>query len=229
MDKRKLFISILAGLMALVMILGLIAGFLPTPVSAATSSKELKKQLEGLKNDKAAIDDEIKTLKGKIKKNNGKMEEMVAEKDLIDQEIALLYNQIDNINEQIAVYSLMIADKQEQLDAAEAKFADLTARNKERIQAMEEDGDLSYWSVLFQANSFSDLLDRVNMVQEIAASDQRRLKDLDAAAKEVAEAKTELETEQADLEVVKVTLEEAQVELEAKRAEADELLTDLVA
>jgi murein DD-endopeptidase MepM/ murein hydrolase activator NlpD len=229
MDKRKLFVSILAGIMALVMILGLIAGFLPTPVSAATSSKELKKQLEGLKDDKAAIDAEIKTLKGKIKNNNGEIKEMVEQKDLIDQEIALLYKQIDNINEQISTYSLMIADKQEQLDAAQTKFDDLTVRNKERIQAMEEDGDLSYWSVLFQANNFSDLLDRLNMVQEIAASDRRRLEALDAAAKEVAETKAEMEAEKAELETSKVELEEIQVELEAKRVEADELLSDLVA
>ena len=229
MDKRKLFVSILAGIMALVMILGLIAGFLPTPVSAATSSKELKKQLEGLKDDKAAIDAEIKTLKGKIKNNNGEIKEMVEQKDLIDQEIALLYKQIDNINEQISTYSLMIADKQEQLDAAQAKFDELTVRNKERIQAMEEDGDLSYWSVLFQANNFSDLLDRLNMVQEIAASDRRRLEALDAAAKEVAETKAEMEAEKAELETSKVELEEIQVELEAKRVEADELLSDLVA
>ena len=215
--------------MALVMILGLIAGFLPTPASAATSSKELKKQLEGLKDDKASIDAEIKALKGKIKNNNGEIKEMVEQKDLIDQEIALLYKQIDNINEQISTYSLMIADKQEQLDAAQAKFDELTQRNKERIQAMEEDGDLSYWSVLFQANNFSDLLDRLNMVQEIAASDQRRLEELDAAAKEVAQTKTEMEEEKAELETSKVELEEIQVELEAKRVEADELLTDLVA
>ena len=228
MDKRKLFVSILAGIMALVMLLGLIAGFLPTPVSAATSSKELKKQLEELKKDKANIDDEIKTVKGKIKTNNGEIKEMVEQKDLIDQEIALLYKQIDNVNEQISTYSLMIADKQEQLDAAQAKFDELTVRNKERIQAMEEDGNLSYWSVLFQANNFSDLLDRLNMVQEIAASDQRRLEALDAAAKEVADTKAEMETEKADLEASKEELEGIQVELEAKRAEADELLSDLV-
>ena len=173
MDKRKLLISILAGLMALVMLLGLIAGFIPT-AHAATSS-ELKVQLDALEEEKAAIDAEIEKIQGQITENNDDMKEMVAQKDLIDQEIFLLFQQEEIINGQIATYSLLIADKQEQLVDAETKFADLTVRNKERIQAMEEEGQVSYWSVLFEANSFSDLLDRFNMVQEIAAADKRRL------------------------------------------------------
>lgn len=228
MEKRKLFVSILAGIMALVMILGLIAGFIPTTAHAATSS-ELKAQLDALKADKAEIDAEIKRIKGQISENNDDMKEMVAQKDLIDQEIFLLYQQEENINGQIATYSLMIADKQEQLVEAETKFAELTEQNKERIQAMEEEGEVSYWSVLFQANDFPDLLDRFNMVQEIAASDKRRLEELDAAAKEVSAAKASLEVEKVALEESKTELAATQEQLDAKREEADKLLAELVA
>ena len=157
------------------------------------------------------------------------MKEMVEQKNLIDQEITLLYDQVDNMNEQISTYSLLIADKQAELTAAEAKFAELTEKNKERIQAMEEDGEISYWSVLFQANDFPDLLDRLNMVQEIAAADQRRLKELDEAAKAVGVAKEELQVEKDALEVSKQELEETQAELEKKREKADDLLAKMVA
>ena len=225
--KRKLLVSILAGFMALVMLLGLIAGFIPTRVSAVTSS-EIKAQIDELQEDKAAIDAKIQEIQGKIDANNGEMVEMVSQKDLIDQEIALLFEQVTNINKQISAYNLLIADKQEQLDAAEAKFAELTEKNKERIQAMEEEGEMSYWSVLFQANSFSDLLDRVNMVQEIAASDRRRLEELDAAAKQVSQAKESLTEQKAGIEASKAELEVAQMALDAKRAEADVLLAQLV-
>ena len=227
MDKRKLFVSILAGIMAAVMLLGLVASFIPTRVSAATSS-ELKVELDKLKEEKKAIDAKVQELKGKISENNEDMKEMVSQKDLIDQEVGLLYAQVANINDQIATYSLLIADKQELLTAAEENFATLTEKNKERIQAMEEEGEVSYWSVLFQANSFSDLLDRFNMVQEIAAADKRRLQELDEAAKEVAAAKESLSQEKVSLEATKVELDEAQVALEAKRQEADALLAKLV-
>ena len=228
MDKRKLIVSILAGLLALVMVFGLVASFIPTQASAAKSS-EIKKQLDSLKEDKKAIQEEIQKLQGQINENQSEMEQMVQKKDLIDQEITLRYDEIANINEQIAACSLLIADKQEELVEAETRFEELSEKNKERIRAMEENGQINYWSVLFQANSFSDLLDRLNMVQEIAAADQRRLKELDEAAKAVSAAKTELEEEKAGLEVAKEELNVAQAELEAKRVEADEVLADLVA
>ena len=229
MDKtRKIIVSVLAAILALVMVLGLVAGFIPTQASAASSS-EIKKQIDALKEDKAAIQEEINKLKGQIKENQNDMQAMVDKKDLIDQEISLRYDEIANINEQISACSLLIADKQEEVIEAERRFSELSDKNKERIRAMEEGGEINYWSVLFQANSFSDLLDRLNMVQEIAAADQRRLKELDAAAKAVKEAKAALEEEKAVLVATKEELDAAQIELEAKRVEADEVLKKLVA
>lgn len=227
MDKRKLHMSVLAGMLALALVLGLAAGFLPTTANAATSS-ELKAQLNNLKQQKSNLEAEIRSLRNQISENSSEIERMVAEKNVIDQEIFLLYQQIDNINNQIATYSMLIADKQEELVAAEANFAALMAEHKERIQAMEEEGEVTYWSVLFQANSFADLLDRLNMVQEIAASDKRRLDALNAAARVVSDAKAVLEEEKQGLEDTKKTLDATQQELETKREEADDLLVELV-
>ena len=93
---------------------------------------------------------------------------------------------------------------------------------------MEEEGELSYWEVLFKANSFSDLLDRLNIVEEIAASDQRRLKELSEAANAVEVAQEELETEKADMELTKQELDDTQAEMDAKREEADALIQELL-
>ena len=76
-----------------------------------------------------------------------------------------------------------------------------------RIRAMEEDGSVSYWEVLFKANSFADLLDRLNMIQEINAADQRRLADIAEAAQYVASAQMELTSEKTELEAVRVELD----------------------
>ena len=228
MNKKKLFTMILAGLLALLLIATMVAGMLPSLVNAESVS-ELKQQLDKLKEDKEALDSEIKGLRGQLSDNLDSMEKIVAQKNTIDQEIFALYEQTTNLNDQIATYSLLIADKQDELDEAQAHLDELNRKNKERIRTMEEDGSLSYWSVLFKANDFSDLLDRLNMVEEIAASDQRRLKEMSEAAKVVAEAKASLEEERAALEVSKEELKAAQETLEIRRAEADKLLADLVA
>jgi len=228
MKNRKLWVSVLAGLMALIMILSLVLSVLPTHADAA-SSGAIKEQLDELEEQKEKIEEEIQKLRDQLADNLDEMEKIVAQKDLIDQEISLLHQQIATTNEQISAYGVLIADKQEELTEAENKLAALQEKNKERIRAMEEDGTLSYWSVLFEANSFSDLLDRLNMIEEIAAADQRRLQEMNTAAKAVSDAKAELETEKAGLEEIKEELKATQIELEGKRATADRLLVDLIA
>lgn len=226
-NKRKWLVSILAGIMAVVMVLGLILSLIP--VASAASSSEIKKQITQMKKEREELKKQMEEIKKQYQMNEDEIANIVSQKNIIDQEISILYAQIDNINEQIAAFNLLIADKQDELDEAENRHQELLTKNKERIRAMEEEGSLSYWAVLFQANSFADLLDRLNMVEEIAASDQRRLKELDAAAKEVALAHQELEAEKLELEGTKDELDAAQIELDAKREEADELLIQLIA
>ena len=100
----------------------------------------------------------------------------------------------------------------------------LNQENKERIRTMEEEGEVSYWEVLFKANSFSDLLDRLNMVEEIAASDKRRLQELSDAANKVEEAQAELETEKGELETTKKDLDDTQAEMNEKNKESEACL-----
>ena len=227
MKNRKRFVSIMAGVMAALMLLTLILGLLPTNVSAASSS-EIRKQINQLKEDKAEIEKKIEEVKEQYQQNEDEIADIVARKNVIDQEIGLLTAQIVNINEQISSFNVLIADKQDELDTAQDRLDTLSEENKIRIRTMEEEGEVSYWEVLFKANSFSDLLDRLNMVEEIAASDQRRLEALNEAALAVEEAQAELETEKADLEVTKKELDDTQLELDAKREEADALIAELL-
>lgn len=228
MRNRKKWVSIMAGLLAAVMLLSLLAGLIPTRASAA-SSKEIKQQIKDLKEEKEEIQAQIAEVQSKYDANAEEISDLVAQKDAIDQEIGLLHEQISNINEQLAAYSQLIADMQDELDAAEYHLAQLNEKNKERIRAMEEEGKLTYWSIIFKANDFSDLLDRINMIQEINASDLRRLEEMSAAAEEVASVQAELETEKADLETARDELDAAEAQLEEKRAQADEVLIELIA
>ena len=67
------------------------------------------------------------------------------------------------------------------------------------------------------------------MVEEITASDTRRLQELSAAAQAVEDAKAELAQEKSELEVTRQELNATQEQLDAKRAEADELIVQLLA
>ena len=220
MKNRKRLISILAGIMAAVMLLSLIATLLPTRANASVSS-EIRAQINDLQAQRKESKNQIKEVKEAYKENENEVADIIARKNVIDQEIGLLHAEIVNINEQISAYNVLIADKQDELDNAEVNYLTLNEENKGRIRTMEEEGSLSYWEVLFKANSFSDLLDRLNMVEEIAASDQRRLKALSDAKDAVEEAQEELAVEKAALEETKTELDNANAELALKREEAD--------
>ena len=228
MNNRKKFVSIMAGILAAVMLLTLILSILPSAASA-TSSSEIRNQINEMEKEQEALEQEMAAIQQQYQQNTNEMEDMVSQKNVIDQEIANLNAQIAIINEQIAAYNVLIADKQEELDAAQEKLAGLNEQNKERIRAMEEEGNLSYWSVLFKASSFSDLLDRISMIEEIAEADKRRLDEMSVAANAVIAAMEELEVQLADQEKVMEELTAASAVQEEKRAQAEELLTQLVA
>lgn len=204
-----------------------LTALMPTSVNAASSS-EIRNQINALKKEKEEIQERIADVKEQYQQNTDEIADIIARKNVIDQQVQLLYEQIANINNQISAYNVLIADKQDELNNAEARYVLLNEDHKARIRTMEEDGGISYWEVIFRANSFSDLLDRLSMVEEIAAADNRRLKELSDAAKLVEVSQAELELEKQELEDVKLELDGAKAEMSEKRAEADALIQELL-
>lgn len=195
---------------------------------AATTSGEIRDQITALEEEGAALQEQMEAFEAQLQENSHQIGDVVLRKNQIDQQVSILYEQIRNTNAQISAFAVLIADKQAELDAAEKKYDQLHEKYIERIRVMEEQGNLSYWSILFKANNFVDLLGRLEMVEEIASADNRRLQELREAAEAVNTAKNSLEKEKEALELVRSEQEEAQRLLELKSAEAEKLLQELL-
>ena len=227
MSIKKVLRSVLSGTLALIMALGLMGNIVPVPQASAEKS-DIQAEIGRLESEKALIDQEIDKLQAKYDENMSEIEKIVAEKNLIDQEITLLHDKMTNVNDQIAVYSTMIADKQKELDDALARLEQLKLDYKERLRVLEKNGNLTYWNVIFLSNSFSDLLDRMNMASEIEKSDRQRMNQISQLAAEVEATKAELEKEKAALEANRAELEEIRKELDVKSRESDAKLQELL-
>ena len=215
---RSLLALLLAGALALGMV----------PMSArAASSSEIQKEIDALEEQNAAIQRELDAIQSQYDENYSNMASTVEQKAAIDQEMTLLSNKIATTNEQIAAYSQMIADTQDQLEKAQEELRDLSQQHRERIRVMEEKGNLTYWEVIFEANSFMDLLDRLNMVEEINEADRKRIEEMRIASDLVTATQLTLESEKQTLEESRVQLAADEEALEEKRAESDELLREL--
>ena len=146
------------------------------PVSAVTQQDiaNLKSKAQSLNAQKAKIQSELNKV---ASSKNSAMQQ----KQLLEQKINVLRNQIAVTEQTISTLSAQIEEKEQELAAAkekEAKYFDLFC---ERVRSMEEDGDISYWEVLFQARTFSDLLDQVNKVGEIMDYDNEVMDQLEAS------------------------------------------------
>lgn len=224
--KRKTMVSILAGALALFMILGLVLSILPASVFAASSSA-IKDELAELEAEAERIQQEKADLAQQQAQNTAETEDIVTRKMEIDQEIKLIHDEMNNINAQMQTYNQLIAEKQMELDDAQARQDQLNQQYKERIRAMEENGRISYWSVLFRARSFSEFLGNVSLMADIARADQAMLDELNAVAQEIQTAQAELAEEKAGLDAQRTALSESQAELDAKSAEATQILDEL--
>lgn len=211
---------------ALLLAVVLMATLLPVPASAA-SSAQIQKQINDLKAKNAELQKEIDAIQGQFDASYSEMADMVAQKNTIDQEMTLLSSKISTTNEQIMAYSQLIADTQEELDAAEEELRSLSEAHRQRVRVMEEEGKLTYWEVLFRSSSFTDLLDRINMVEEINAADRRRIEQMRIAADIVSATRMNLESEKTSLEQVRSDLAEDEAALAEKRVQYDTLLFDL--
>ena len=214
------------SLLALLLAGALTVGMVPMSVRAASSS-EIQKEIDALEEQNAAIQRELDAIQSQYDENYSNMASTVEQKAAIDQEMTLLSNKIATTNEQIAAYSQMIADTQDQLEKAQEELRDLSEQHRERIRVMEEKGNLTYWEVIFEANSFMDLLDRLNMVEEINEADRKRIEEMRIASDLVTATQLTLESEKQTLEESRVQLAADEEALEEKRAESDELLREL--
>ncbi len=221
--NRKPLTSLLALMLAAV----LLYTALPVPANAAKSSSAIQSELDVLKDQNKDIQAEINAIQSKYDTNANQIQDLVNKKNAIDQEISLLNAQIENLNAQIAAYSQLIADAQDELDIAQFTLNGLNEKHKLRIRAMEEEGTVSYWEVIFEASSFTDMLDRINLMQEIAASDQARLEEMRQAAEEVLNAQEQMTEGKAELEASNEALVESQQAMEVKRTESDDILREL--
>lgn len=195
--------------------------------AAARSSAEIRTELDDLKAQAQALQDQNAALEEQLAANAAETQSTVRQKSAIDQRIHMTEAELENANQQLRQYSLLIAQKQSELEDALAEQARMNETYQVRLRAMEESGTVSYWSILFQASSFSDLLDRIDMIQEIARADRDMLDQLEEQARMVQAERESLRQALEEQQAAKDELDRLEETLRDQRAEADRLLLQL--
>lgn len=225
-DARRIVVAVLALVMALALILPMLSMI---PRAGAASTDELKSQISSLKGDAADMKEKKAALQSQLSAVRGKLTEATQEKKLRDAELDFIRQEIYNAEQQIAYYDALIVDEEANLAAARAREEAQFQLFCQRVRAMEETGSSSYWSILFSADSFSELLNRAVDIQDVMDYDNAVIDQLEADRQAVADTLAALEATQAEQEEQKIALDGKKAEQEVKVAEAVQVLKNLEA
>ena len=225
MNRRKL-VSIVAGILAFILILSLLLSILPA-VAHAADAQTLKQELESLKEEAEEIHRQRQEVETQQSENEDDIQALISRKNVLDEEIKLIHDQILNIRGQIDAYNLLITQSQQELDEAESRRLLLESQYEARICAMEKNSHTSYWSVLFQSKGFADFVGRIRMMADIARADRQMLDELKQAAQQVDAVRIQMESEKAGLAEQRLLLESHYKELEIMSAQSAEILGEL--
>ncbi len=186
-------------------------------------------EIDELKEQSNAIKAEKKELEAQLDAVANDKSQAIARKNLLEQEIQLIQDEIDNTEEQILILDGMIYRKIEEIQLAEEDEREQYALFCQRVRAMEKNSKVSYWSILFAADSFADLLDRITVVDEIMAYDDAVMDNLIAIRLFIEEERAELEALRVEQEAIYLEQQAAKEEKKVQEAQVDILIAEISA
>lgn len=208
---------------ALLLVCALALGCLPRAQAASRSA------IESLQSQQASLTVQKAELQKKLDGIRSSQGQALNKKNLVEQQLNVLNQQIQVSENLLAQYARQITEKEAELEQAKAKEAEYQAEFEQRVRAMEERGNVSYWSVLFQASDFSDLLDWINMIGELMDYDNQILDQLAEARQAVTQAKADLEQSRQGQQETLAQQQSQQAQLQAQQAEVDRLIQEITA
>ena len=220
-EWRRVFFGALAAVLALLLLLPMVTMALGS-AGAVTQS-----EIDALKAEQAESRLRQQELKEQLE--DAEADQMAAQqkRQLLQAQLDAINDELDSIDAQLAYYDQEIAQKEAERIQAEADEQAQYELFCQRVRAMEEEGTVSYWSILFNAEDFSDLLDRLADVDAVMDYDNQVMEELTAIRKEIVRLKTQLEEARADEQEARDQQAAKQAEQQAKVAEAQKLLDEI--
>ena len=220
-EWRRVLFGGLAAVLALLLLLPMVTMILGG-AGAVTQS-----EIDALKAEQAASQARQDELEEQLADVEADQAEAQQRRQLLQAQLDAINNEIENIDKQIAYYDQEIAQKETEQAEAEANEQAQYELFCQRVRAMEEEGTVSYWSILFNSESFSELLDRLADIDAVMDYDNQVMDELIAIREEIIALRTQLETSRAEEQAARDQQAAKQAEQQAKVAEAQKLLDQI--
>ncbi len=146
-----------------------------------------------LQNEQASVNSSIEQKKAELDSKTTLKNETVAKMKEINDSINATEEKISSYNAQIADQEKTISDTNKKIAETEKKLTESKKALDDRLVTIYKEGNINYLDVIFQSESVSDLLTRVEYLAYITKKDKE-------IVDEVSGIKTELDAQKATLE-----------------------------
>ena len=200
---------VLAAILAFLSVPGvMVSHAVPTEESIRKKEQQIEKSKKQRDSLKANMTD-LEKVKAALQKNKNDLAAYIKE---LDDNLAEIEEKIEDLTGQIAEKEEDIVRTQEELEEAQAVQEAQYEAMKKRIRFMYEKGETYYLALLFEAQSYSDMLNRAEYIGQLSAYDRRKLDEYVENTNYVALCEKTLEEEKETLEAAKVKEEQASVQ-----------------
>lgn len=220
--KNKKIISVIAVIMAVLMLASLVVSMIP--VSAFADEPD---GLSELKAQKEQLSTQVQECMERLQALQDQQANVLEQKAALDEQKKLSNEQLQVIAKEIDRCTELISEKAKEVDAAKNKEERQLEKYRDRVRAMEENGGYNILALILQADNFSDLLTAFDDMGEIMSSDKALQEQYVAAREQTEEVKAQYEQEKAEYEATQTELKAEQKEISEQISEADKTLKSL--
>ena len=223
MNKKtqRIIVIIVAAALLLSVMLPVLSVFAQAGVTKS-DIQNIKNELSDIQAQKKEAEDRLKSIRNDLSKAKEQVELIQNQVLLTEQEINASQAMLDQYDSQIAVKESEIAELERQEEEQYQEFY-------QQVRWMEETGGVNYLSILFEANSFADMLDQAMLIGDIMEYSNGIIEKLKATQRDLDMAREALQTDRDAQAMVQQDLEAKRDELENKRSQAQQLLNQIAA
>lgn len=183
----------------------------------ADTIEELQKQIMESQKQLDALNGQI----GGLQEEQDLLEEEIED---LDSELINLYTEIGVLEDQITEKQAEITEKESEIEVAQADYDAAVEQEQQQYEAMKirikymyEQGNESYLELLLESKGFSDMLNKVEYIEDLYEYDRKMLLNFQAIEEEIAVLKAGLEEDKAILESDMASIEEDKAELASQQ------------
>jgi murein DD-endopeptidase MepM/ murein hydrolase activator NlpD len=203
-------LSVRLGLAAVVLTLATLAPAWSTPVRACDSSaSDICKQIDQTQQQASDAQSQLDHIKSQIS-------DLEAQDRYLSQLLQQIQGQLDQQTRLVQQTQAQVDDTSRQIRFTEADVfrqqANLAIRNQlldQRVRTLAQHSNADYFSILLTSSSFTQMMDRVSLMQNVIAGDQSLIRQLGQEQDQVKGLQTQLDQKKAQLTTL---LQEQQAE-----------------